>query len=210
MPAVKVNGEYGEFWYWESDSSRDVLSTSQQEANALFFYGQAVNEIGCTINAVAGMLGNIQHEGILNPAQWQYGLGVGNPDSGYGLCQWTPSTKYTNWCTSNGYNRLYMEPALRRIKWEADNGEQWYPTSAYPISLNEFFVSDREPSWLALAWLYNYERPKDPASTEKLRKDSADRWYTYLSGEEPPGPGPGPGPGEKRKRMPIWMYPGMR
>lgn len=209
MSAIKASGEYGNYWYWESSNSRNVLTLEQMQTNALYFYGKCENEYGWSLNAISAMLGNIRHEGIMNPAQWQYGFTVGNPKAGYGLCQWTPSTNLTDWAESTGRNRLSMDCAIERIKFELDSGIQYYPTSKYPLSFAQFVISDEPPSYLALCWLYNYERPKNPEATEQIRKDSADYWYEYLTGEEPPDP-PDPPTPITQKTMPIWMYPSFR
>lgn len=66
---------------------------------------------------------------------------------------------------------------------------------------------------LARAWLYNYERPADPSSSESIRVQRSERWYTFLTGQEPEPPGPeppGPKPKEGGNGMPIYMYPAFR
>ena len=70
------------------------LSESQRQANAyevyLFFSGR-----GWTLNAIAGMLGNMESESNINPGIWQ-NLDAYNYNLGFGLVQWTPATNYTN------------------------------------------------------------------------------------------------------------------
>lgn len=211
---VAVDDAYGRYYYINSSSSREVLTWEQMKTNATYFRNYINDKYpSWSINAIAGMLGNIQSEGALNPSQWQYGLDM-SVEGGFGLVQWTPATKYLNWCTSLGIERWKMSSNIDRLEWERANGEQYYPTSSYPISFSEFLTSDADVEYLASAWLYNYERPKDTASTEALRKSQAKTWLEYLNGQEPDPPGPNPPdpypPLKGRKGMPIWMYPGRR
>ena len=143
---------------------------------------------GWTIHAVSGMLGNMQSESSINPGIWQ-NLDDTNPDLGYGLVQWTPSTKYTSWCAERGIDPSDMDSAILRINWELENNQQYYPTTQYPLTFAEFKTSTRSPYYLAGAFLYNYERPQTPNPT--LRGQQANAWYQYLTGETPPTPTPG-------------------
>lgn len=208
---VTVNGTYGVYYYIDSSSSRDVLSWNQMCVNAKYFYS-AVADIApdWTLNAVSAMLGNIRYEGIMNPSQWQYGLNK-SLNGGYGLVQWTPATKFIDWAAQQGFSRTSMDAEVMRIKYEVDNPSvQWIKTSKYPLSFEEFVTSQETPEYLASVWLYNYERPKDPLSTEKYRKEMARTWYEYLGGEDPDPPDPPEPPtppiGYNRIRMPFYMY----
>ena len=44
-----------------------------------------------TINAVCGVLGNLEAESTINPGRWENDI-VNNYQAGFGLAQWTPST----------------------------------------------------------------------------------------------------------------------
>lgn len=208
---VEINDSYGTYYYIDSSSSRDVLSWAQMQGNATYFYTYASsNYPGWTLNAISAMLGNIQSEGIMNPSQWEYGRNK-STKYGYGLVQWTPATKFLGWADENGISRTSMGGQVERIGWEAANGAQWIETTKWPISFAEFLGSDMAVSDLASAWLYNYERPKNPESTEEVRQSRAETWYKFLSGIDPDPPDPGPpDPGYKAKRMPVYMYPAFR
>ena len=172
----------GNFW----------LNQEQMEGNASYIW-EKLSAQGWTIQAVSGMLGNMQSESTINPGIWQ-NLDPSNPELGYGLTQWTPSTKYTDWCAQQGLNPSDMDSALARINWELENGQQYYPTDQYPLTFAEFKVSTQTPYYLAGAFLYNYERPAEP--NPDLRGTRANTWYEYLTGQPGPGPGPGPSPGK--------------
>lgn len=191
MATQSVTDAYGTYYYIDSASSRERLTWSQMQTNATYFHTYvAANHPTWTLNAMAAILGNVQSEGIMNPAQWEYGYGQSTA-YGYGLVQWTPATKYLDWCTSTNKDRLAMGTAVDRFEWERANGEQYYPTSKYNITFTSFLTdSSHSVDTLARAWLYNYERPADPASTEGLRVSQANTWYEFLSGEEPDPPTP--------------------
>lgn len=172
-------------------SGNYYLSMPQMQTNATYIYGY-LNAEGWSINAIAGLLGNTQTESTHNPGIWQ--SLKQNPNLGYSLTQWTPSTKYTNWCSANGLTPSYMQSALKRILYEVEHpSEQWVVHSSYPLTFPEFVVSDDSPYYLGMTFLNNYEMPGN--LNQPARGRQAEYWYTYLSGEEPPDPGPDPDPG---------------
>lgn len=192
---VEVSGTYGTYYYVDSDQISDHLTQEQQDSNAWYIWKCVqANHPDWTVNAVSAMCGNFQHEGAMNPAQWEYGKGM-STTWGYGLGQWTPATKLLNFVEGAGYSRTSIEGQIAMVANEAATGQQWISTSAYPLSMNDFLVSTDGVEYLASAWLYDWERPGDPAATEGARRASAAYYYTLLTGEEPPDPGPGPGPG---------------
>lgn len=173
------------------------LSQSQMEQNATYLWG-FLNARGWTLNAVSGMLGNMQTESTINPGIWQ-GLNPSHPQPwGFGVVQWTPSTKYTDWCTDNGLLYTEMDSNLLRIIYEVENHLQWIQTDEYPITFSEFTTSEETPYYLAMAFLKNYERPGD--QNQPWRGTQANEWYQYLSGIIPPDPP------TKKKKMPLYFY----
>lgn len=175
---VDLNGgsSGSDSWY----SSNSYLSTSQMTVNAQYILNYLRNR-GWTKNAVCGMLGNMQVESTINPGIWE-GLSSGNMSKGYGLVQWTPATKYTNWADSLGYTWGDMNAQLQRIIYEVTatgNDKQWYSTDDYPMSFAQFIVSTDTPYNLACAFVCNYERPRNP--NKSLRGDNATDWYNTLT-----------------------------
>lgn len=170
------SGIYGIYYGSEFDSSGS-LSKEQQEVNATYIYTYFKNK-GWTTNAIAGMLGNMQAESSLNPGRWQ-SEDVGNLDGGYGLVQHTPASKYIDWCGDEDASE--MDNNLDRIIYELNHGIQYYPTDNYPETFSEFTTSTKSPSYLAMAFLKNYERAGvEVAST---RQQFANNWYTFLNGK---------------------------
>lgn len=196
MATEQVTDGYGTYYYIDSASSKLVLTWDQMQSNAKYFYAYVkANYPTWCLNAICAILGNIQSEGIMNPSQWEYGYGQ-SLQYGYGLVQWTPATKYLNWVDENHYNRTAMIPAILRLEYERATGIQYYATSKYNFSFTSYLTDDsRSVDTLARAWLYNYERPLDPAASESTRVTNAERWYGILSGEDPNPPTP-PGPPE--------------
>lgn len=175
------------------------LSQAEMETNARYIWNY-LGSRGWSRNAVAGMLGNMQTESTINPGIWQ-GLndGVG---PAYGLVQWDPYTKYTTWCAENGLDPAHMDSALKRIEYELENGLQYYPTPSYPETFAEFKTSTASPYYLGMAFLANYERPKNP--DQPARGTQAEKWYTFLGGIEPDTPDT-PAPWTPRKRMSLLL-----
>lgn len=161
------------------------LTPDQMKVNAEFFWN-LMQGYGWTLNAVSALLGNAEEESSVNPGIWQ-SLREGNMNGGYGLLQWTPASKYIDWCNENGYDRTQMEIVPLRLEYERQNNLQYYPTDKYPLSFSEFMQSNDSPYTLALAWVANYERPANPDQPE--RGDKAEKWHDYLSNITPPDPG---------------------
>ena len=162
----------------EPISKNAYLTEEEMKTNALYIY-LYMKARGWTLNAIAGMLGNMEIESTINPGIWQ-NLEEYNLDLGFGLVQWTPATNYIEWATQNGYSYYDMDANLDRIIYELNNGLQWISTETYPMSFDEFTVSTESPSTLASIFLKNYERAGIEKETE--RQTSAEKWYAYLLG----------------------------
>ena len=205
------SGIYGDYYgsYWGESAA---LTAAQMETSAFYVYS-ALSDAGWTTEAIAGLLGNLQHESSINPGRWQSD-DVGNVSMGYSLVQWTPSTNYTEWCASQGLSDpSEMDNAIARILYELANGLQWIPTSGYAQSFSEFTKSTGSPYDLACAFAWNYERSAvvlsgTEAEKEALRQKrggSAESWYTFLTGKEPQPPGSG-GSTTKNKRRKRYNF----
>ena len=153
------------------------LTTEQMQGNArevLSFFEQK----GWSLNAIAGICGNMQSESNINPGIWQ-SLQEGNYSGGFGLVQWTPATNYTNWAGANGYGITDPNGQLTWIDSVTVSFGQWIATAAYPLSFDQFKVSGESPEYLASAFLKNFERAG--VEVEAERRQQARYWYNYLS-----------------------------
>lgn len=181
MSIIQRSGNYGSFFGSTFESS-GTLTDEQKKANALYIYRFLKNESWST-NAIAAIIGNMEAESGLNPGRWQSD-NVGNTAAGYGLVQWTPATKYIDWCEAKGYeDASHMDSGLNRILFEVWNDLQWIQTEAYNYSFSDFTKSTENAGALAIAFLLNYERPADQgAAVQEYRSELASNWYTYLIG----------------------------
>lgn len=161
---------------WISGNRYLSLSEMQNNVDIIHLYFKTQ---GWTDNAIAGMLGNMQSESSINPGIWE------NLDAeakgGYGLVQWTPYTNYADWAGDGWEDNGAKE--MQRIIYELQNGLQWISTTKYPMSFVDFSTSTLTPSYLAQAWLYNYERPG--SLDQPQRSTQADYWYEYITGQAP-------------------------
>ena len=185
---------------------QSALSTSEMETNARyivnFFRGK-----GWTDNCIAGMLGNFQAESTINPARWENNTdyraqGINN--KGFGLAQWTPWRKYTQWCEDKGHTEWHMYTACHRIWTEFENvseltantdrygGGQYYPNGSeggnFGLTRSQFIKSTLSARELAVVFVRNYERPgsvlngteEQKQATFDKRGDNAERWWTFI------------------------------
>lgn len=174
------------------------MGEMQNNAKIIFQYFLSKN---WTVNAIAGMLGNFQKESTINPGIWQ-NLNPDNPELGWGLAQWTPSTKYTDWADANGYPRDDGNYQLLWLHGEMEITHEWIPTNDYPLSYLGYQQSVESPEYLAYAWLNEFERPSDRDQPD--RQQYARYWYDWYQGDPVPPPNPNPEP-DWSPSMPIWM-----
>lgn len=166
-------------------SSNAYLDEPSKQNNAQLFYRYFIRN-GWTLQAICGALGNIEKESTINPGIWGDLSPWGETDGhGYGLVQWTPYTRITDWLTSHGYDIGSGEGQCAKLLEEVLHPEienTWHPTTQYPLSFTDFISSTESPETLAQAFLYNYERPADLNQPD--RSEFARKWYTYLGGWE--------------------------
>jgi hypothetical protein len=177
--ATLRNGAIGDY-YGSTFSESEPLSQSEMNVNADYILRFFILN-GWTTNAVCALLGNMQAESTLNPGRWQSD-NVVSTSNVYGVVQWTPSTKYSDWCSENGYSDpSEMDHNLFRIRYEVKNGVQWISRTDYPLSFDEFSKSGASIDYLAKAFLLCYERPADQSeSVQNYRSELAYAWFTYL------------------------------
>lgn len=158
-------------------SNNTYLTREEMTHNAVYIAAVLLSK-GWTLNAVAGVLGNMEAESTINPGLWE-DRNEGNLSGGFGLVQWTPATNLIDWAAGQGWEPTDIDVQLERMEWERANGEQYYKKPAYPITFDEFVTSTETPEYLAAAFLYNYERPKVP--NEAPRAANARYWFNYLA-----------------------------
>lgn len=188
------------------------LTQEQKENNAAEIWN-ILGTRGWTVNAVAGILGDMQAESTINPNVWE-GFVTRPEDTnlGFGLVQWTPASKIRDWLRENGYSVDSGDGQVQRLILEMENGlgGQYFinKNKLYPITRTEFIKSTLDASTLASAFMYNYERPSAEAIrlSESNRRKWATEWYGYLTGTEPipPEPPPTPSPSASNGTFRVW------
>lgn len=172
---ILQTGEFG-VYYGSPFNYSQALSFEQQQVNAYYIY-QYFKSKGWTLNAIAGMLGNMDVESSLNPGRWQSD-NVGNTSGGYGLVQWTPASNYIEWCKDTTYDPSELDAQLNKIFSEFKHGGQWYPTDEYNHTFLWFSQSTEPVEYLTIVFLKCYERAGVEA--ESYRQELAMLWYEYL------------------------------
>ena len=155
----------------------EYLNEEQMQVNATIIYTE-LSEKGWSHNAICAVLGNMQQESNINPGMTERGGG-----SGFGLVQWTPSTKYTNWADANGrrYNSILGQLRFLIVSMQPGAGE-WFQNRNYPdyyLSANEFICSTASTDYLTAVFLYSYERAGSPHLEN--RQAYARYWADYFS-----------------------------
>ena len=137
--------------------------------------------------AMAGILGNMQHESSgINPGQQEIGYG-GSTSHGYGLIQWTPGQTLIDWCTERGFNWYDGDAQLYRIKCEGENiegaGGTFFPGTLDGKRYAYTWTQFRNLNNYADACLaYLAERERAGISAIDIRLKYAQNWYNYLVG----------------------------
>lgn len=187
-----------DFWYTAPTSGSSILrylNTQEKQYNVQRLYGffmwPTLEGGKWTLNALAGMLGNMEIESHFDPALWEnrsIPSNIYTAEKGFGLTQWTPGRKYIEWWDNNhtsmnlgsSYINGYAE--CMRINWERLNNAQWIKNEN--MSWDEFVKSTDTPERLSRVFCRNYERPGDPDYAQ--RASYARQWYDFLL--ENPGP----------------------
>lgn len=158
--------------------SNAYLKQYQRLINARYIYRFLSNN-GWTSNAIYAILGNMEAESSINPGKHE---DESNPEKGYGLVQWTPSTKLTNWLKS-GQEKNDIDVQLSKILDEvATNSDQWSSAGHSPaMTFSEFTKSSKSFSVLAEYFLRCYERPKTiTTQTITGRQLNANKWSILI------------------------------
>lgn len=166
---------------------------------------------GWTLQAICGILGNAIQESFCSADMYE--LNATPPRQGYGILQWTPyadlqawmDREYPTWRTDLDVNG---NAQCARIKYEYDNGLQYYPSSYSPeyLTWSTYVTSTLDPRTLAECFMWDYERPQYEYAVSSLanRKAFALAIYMIFTGN-PPGTIITPTDKKKPKKMPVWM-----
>lgn len=175
MALLSRSDGYGRYWY----GNEYGITDEQMRDNAGYIWN-FLGSNGWSLQAVAGILGNTEYESGMNPAIWQ-NLDPTDTGNGYGLVQWTPSTKFTDWASERGKDITAMPTACERIIYEKDNNLQWRTSSDFPIGFQRYWNTQNHSAYYCGgAWLLNYERPT-AQTVLAYRQEAARKWGYYLA-----------------------------
>lgn len=122
-----------------------------------------------TENALKALMGNAKAESGINPGREEVG------GSGYGIFQWTPKSKLTDWCAERGLDPTQGESQMQRFKFEIDNGLQWFANPdatpvTPPFSLLEYMQSNLDITTLTWYFMWYYEHPNSDPDVNHIYK----------------------------------------
>lgn len=182
-------------------AKNSYLTETEMQNNARIIH-RYLHNLGWTLNAIAATIANFECESTISPARWQSG-NYGNMSGGYGLAQWTPVTKFSNW--AGGDWETNHDKQLDFLKYHFENpSEQWLKRSPYrDWSFSQYAASTADPYTLACVFCWNYEAPyialygtnSQKEALKKQRGDCATKWYNYLKSTPLPTYG----------NIPIWL-----
>lgn len=216
-----ASGEVGYNWIVGTDSEYFPDYEDKQKNNAACIFSYFYFK-GWTINAIAGMCGNIMEESRFNPALVEQHLSLPRELLGTGLVQWTPWPRdgsvlnplhvvfnalgYSWDDYSNGTyqcDAIYAEFEQATGAHDYGIDPQWYVNLAptqYRMNWADYVKSTDEPGYLASVWEACYERPQN---VHPERQEYARKWYEILKTIDPKFPGQNTR--EPHKGMPLWM-----
>lgn len=187
-PRTTLNG-------WVIDNA--YLTQEEMENNAELV-AQYFLERDWSLEAICGMLGNMQSESTVGPGVVE-GHATNPPTKGYGLIQWTNTQATTveqntlwAWIHKNFNDYKWWEGDRQCQFIDTDDEENWIATKRFPMSYEQFKKSEKKPTYLAMAYFWNRER----GTWSIDRAKQAEEWYKYLYGMS-----------WNKGGMPIYMYP---
>lgn len=158
--------------------SNSYLLQYKMLTNARYIYNYLKNE-NWSDNAIFAALGNMESESTINPGVW-YNLNSTNTNNAYGLVQWKPSTKLTNWLNTQNLNNSIVNQ-LERILYEVENSLQWQSGKHSPtMTFSAFTTSTKSCDALTEYFLRCYEAPGNESSKLAERKANAAKWKKLI------------------------------
>lgn len=136
-------------------------------------------QYGWSRNPIVAYLGNIQQESSIDPTNFQGA--DGDWSMGVGFNQWTPGTNLQERAQAIGRtDYLTIDCQLAVMDYERRAGIQYYATSSYNLSFDEFIRSTNDVEWLTYAWEANYERAGSPMMENRIKY--AREWDARIDG----------------------------
>lgn len=118
-------------WTYVIDATSKAHYSFYDNAQEIWNFAKSV---GCTDEAAAGLLGNIEAESYCNPGQYEIGKGM-SQRWGMGLIQWTPTQSY--------WDDYHTNPIV------AELGSNWFDGAAQM----DFIFGNDISGWIPTASL---------------------------------------------------------
>lgn len=159
-------------------STNAKLNQRKQLINARYIYNYLINK-GWKKYPIIAMLANMEAESNINPGHWQNEYNT--PSNGYGLVQWTASTKYTDWLGSTDASKMGdIDNQLKCIIYESQNNKQWLKGKSSPeMKFSDFPTSSKSRDDLTLYFFKCYEN--NGKNEDSARKSNAAKWDMLIS-----------------------------
>lgn len=179
------------FWTLGSYTSSDVVDNATEVYNIL-------TGAGWTHNAACAVIGNLIHESTgINPGQFEGGH-LNDWNYGFGIAQWTPGTKISDYCGSQAQGvaddgAMQMSYLLNTpSQWSTyflapDGTSTYYNLSGLPYitSMAQFAASNDTVYNLTMVWAICWERPSAQYAGFAARFTYADYYDTYFGSVSP-------------------------
>lgn len=152
--------------------SGNTGNEKSKQNNAIIVY-LYLKEKGFSDNPIYAVLGNMELESQLDPT---LSYTVGKNDA-YGLLQWDPHTKWTNWARTHGKDKT---DGFGQLEFFIDtHSSEWYKKDEYQLSWDEF-INDTTHSldWLTRAFCEEYERAGIPHMDKRITY--ANKWKSFF------------------------------
>lgn len=157
--------------------NQQYLSYSEAMSNAQIVITQLINTNNVwSKESLSALVGNMYRESTVNPDLYEMGYDW-SADRGYGLCQWTPRSRLSNWADSEGLNYRLGDTQVKRIHYEVVNNIQWlndtnfyHNPTGHIYSFTEFITNSRGYTLeeLTIDFCWHYERPGISYGEESL------------------------------------------
>lgn len=169
------------FWTTSPGESQFSLSQEHKDENAGRIMGIFLR-LGWQMNSICAMLGNMDVESRMNPRAANTGADT------YGLVQWHPASKYTNWAAAEGLNYELGTSQCKRIAYEEENNLQWQDWAV--VTFSEWARTLQEPIETLTYYFMRYYEVADPGTLNERIE-----WALYYSQNVTP-----------IYQFPIWIF----
>lgn len=195
VPEPEYTGTSGK---WVIQSQKSYNFTTEARRNNAILFAKYCKSKGLSLNAVSAILGNVEEESLINPAQWESTYPGNVTDTyntsgkGRGFIQWTPyqgTDPLQTGFTALGYNLIDWRVPEKQIdviiaEINGTISGEYYKNSSHPdyYESGSTFLTDTGHSveWLTRTYHWSRIRSADSEKGIKERVTDANKWYGFL------------------------------